>query len=129
CSTILRLASISKLFTWIAVMQLQEQCKRDVDTDINQYLDFQIRPAFGRPITIRNLMTHTGGFEDTVRNIILVNGKQPANQIPSLREFLVRNQPHRLFPPGLVPGYSNYGVRLGSYLVMRASRAGLERYV
>lgn len=128
-TTIFRLASISKLFTWVAVMQLQEHGKLDLDTDINQYLDFQIRPAFDRPITIRNLMTHTGGFEETVRDIILVSGKQPANQVPSLRDFLSRNQPRRLFPPGIVPGYSNYGVGLGSYIVQRVSGEPFEQYV
>jgi CubicO group peptidase (beta-lactamase class C family) len=128
-TTIFRLASISKLFTWVAVMQLQEQGKLDLDTDINQYLDFQIRPAFGRPITIRNLMTHTGGFEETVRDIILVNGKQPPDQVPSLHDFLIHNQPRRLFPPGIVPGYSNYGVGLGSYIVQRISGQPFEQYV
>jgi len=128
-ATIFRLASISKLFTWVAIMQLQERGKLDLDTDINQYLDFQIRPAFGRPITIRNLMTHTGGFEETVRDIILVNGKQPAKQVPSLHDFLIRNQPRRLFPPGIVPGYSNYGVGLGSYIVQRMSDEPFEQYV
>jgi len=124
-ATIFRLASISKLFTWVAVMQLQEQGKLDLDTDINQYLDFQIRPAFGRPITLRNLMTHTGGFEEEVRDIILVKPKQR----PSLRDFLIHNQPRRLFPPGIVPGYSNYGVGLGSYIVQRVSGQPFEEYV
>jgi len=124
-ATIFRLASISKLFTWVAVMQLQEQGKLDLDTDINQYLDFQIRPAFGQPITLRNLMTHTGGFEEEVRDIILVKPKQQ----PSLRDFLIHNQPRRLFPPGIVPGYSNYGVGLGSYIVQRVSGQPFEEYV
>jgi len=128
-TTIFRLASISKLFTWVAAMQLEEQGKLDLDTDVNQYLDFRIRPAFGRPVTIRNLMTHTGGFEETVRDIILVNGKQPPDQVPSLRDFLIRNQPRRLFPPGIVPGYSNYGVGLGSYIVQRISGQRFEQYV
>jgi CubicO group peptidase (beta-lactamase class C family) len=124
-TTIFRLASISKLFTWVAVMQLQEQGKLDLDTDINRYLDFQIGAAFGRPITLRNLMTHTGGFEEEVRDIILVKPKQP----PSLRDFLVHNQPRRLFPPGIVPGYSNYGVGLGSYIVQRVTGQPFEQYV
>jgi len=38
--TLYRLASISKLFTWISVMQLVEQGKLNLDTDVNQYLDF-----------------------------------------------------------------------------------------
>ncbi|HSC45888.1 MAG TPA: serine hydrolase domain-containing protein, partial [Candidatus Acidoferrum sp.] len=124
-TSIFRLASISKLFTWVSIMQLQEQGKLDLDTDINHYLDFQIRPAFGKPITLRNLMTHTGGFEETVRDIILIKPKQA----PSLRDFLVQNQPRRLFPPGIVPGYSNYGVGLGSYIVQRVSGQPFEQYV
>jgi CubicO group peptidase (beta-lactamase class C family) len=117
-TTMFRLASISKLFTWISVMQLMEQGKLDLDADVNTYLDFQIAPAFGKPITLRNLMTHTGGFEEEVRDILLTD---PKKAIP-LRQYLIENQPHRIFPPGEVPAYSNYGVGLGGYIVQRASR-------
>ena len=123
--TIFRLASISKLFTWVSVMQLAEKGKLDLDRDVNTYLDFQIRPAFGAPITLRNLMTHTGGFEEEAREIIIINPKK----IPTLRQFLIENQPRRLFPPGIVPGYSNYGVGLASYIVERASGEPFEQYV
>ena len=105
-TTMFRLASISKLFTWISIMQLVEQGKLDLDTDVNTYLDFQIATAFGKPITLRNLMTHTGGFEEEVRDILITD---PKNAIP-LRQYLIENQPHRIFPPGEIPGYSNYGV-------------------
>ena len=124
-TTIFRLASISKLFTWISVMQLKEQGKLDLDADINTYLDFKIRPAFDKPITLRNLMTHTGGFEEVIRDILLIKPKK----VPTLREFLIANQPKRLFPPGLVPAYSNYGVGLGSYIVERVSGEPFEQYV
>jgi len=124
-NTIFRLASISKLFTWIAVMQLQEQGKLDLDTDINTYLDFKIRPAFGKPITLRNLMTNTAGLEEVLRDILLIKPKR----VPTLREFLIANQPERVFPPGLVPAYSNYGVGLGSYIVERVSGQPFEQYV
>ena len=72
-ATIFRLASISKLFTWISVMQLVEQGKLELDADVNRYLDFQIRPAFNQHITLRNLMTHTGGFEESIDDIILTD--------------------------------------------------------
>ena len=124
-TTIFRLASISKLFTWVSVMQLQEQGKLDLDTDVNRYLDFQIRPAFGKPITLRNLMTHTGGFEETIRGIILTDPKRAVN----LRDFLIRNQPERIFAPGTVPAYSNYGVGLAGYIVQRVSGQPFEQYV
>lgn len=123
-NTLFRLASISKLSTWISVMQLQEQGKLDIDTDINRYLDFQIRPAFGKPITLRNLMTHTGGFEEGIKQVIITDPKYSI----SLRDFLIRNQPERLFPPGVIPAYSNYGVGLASYIVQRVSGEPFEQY-
>lgn len=116
-TSMFRLASISKLFTWISAMQLVEQGQLDLDTDVNKYLDFQIAPAFGKPITLRNLMTHTGGFEEEIRDVLITDPKKAA----PLREFLIENQPHRIFPPGEVPAYSNYGVGLGGYIVQRAS--------
>ncbi len=124
-TTIFRLASISKLFTWVSVMQLEEQGKLNLDTDVNRYLDFQIRPAFDKPITLRNLMTHTGGFEEVLNDIIITDPKQAV----SLREDLIQNQPMRLFPPGEIPAYSNYGVGLASYIVQRVSGQPFEQYV
>ncbi len=63
--TLFRVGSVSKLFVWTAVMQLVEQGKLDLDADINVYLkDFQIPATYPRPITLKDLMTHTPGFED-----------------------------------------------------------------
>ena len=47
-TSMFRLASISKLFTWVSVMQLSEQGRLDIDADVNNYLDFKIAPAFGQ---------------------------------------------------------------------------------
>jgi CubicO group peptidase (beta-lactamase class C family) len=124
-TSMFRLASISKLFTWVSVMQLVEQGKLNLDTDVNQYLDFQIRPAFGKPITLRNLMTHTGGFEETIRDVIVID----PNQTPSLRAFLMHNQPRRIYPPGTISAYSNYGVGLAGYIVQRVSGESFPQYV
>ncbi|MGH9741241.1 MAG: serine hydrolase domain-containing protein, partial [Candidatus Acidiferrum sp.] len=124
-TTMFRLASISKLFTWVSVMQLSERGKLDIDADINNYLDFKIAPAFGKPITLRNLMTHTGGFEEVLHDIIYVNPHKPT----SLRDFLIANQPRRMYPPGEIPAYSNYGVGLAGYIVQRVSREPFEQYV
>src|ERR1700719_51945 len=65
--TLFRIASISKLFTWTAVMQLVEEGKIDLDADVNKYLkDLQIPATFEKPVTLKNLLTHTPGFEDHV---------------------------------------------------------------
>jgi CubicO group peptidase (beta-lactamase class C family) len=123
--TLFRLASISKLFTWVSVMQLSEQGKLDIDADVNKYLDFQIAPAFNKPVTLRNLMTHTGGFEEVVHDIIFVDPKKAH----SLRDFMIQNQPRRIYPPGEIPAYSNYGVGLAGYIVERVSAEPFEQYV
>lgn len=124
-TTMFRLASISKTFTWVSVMQLAEQGKLDIDADVNKYLDFQIAPAFGKPVTLRNLMTHTGGFEEEGRDIIYVDPKRTT----ALGDFLKQNQPRRMFPPGEIPAYSNYGVGLAGYIVQRVSAEPFEQYV
>ena len=46
-------------------MQLVEAGKIDLDADVNQYLDFKIPAYEGKPITMRNLMTHSAGFLET----------------------------------------------------------------
>jgi CubicO group peptidase (beta-lactamase class C family) len=123
--TAFRLASISKLFTWISVMQLVEQHKLDLDRDVNTYLDFQIRPAFDKPVTLRHLMTHTAGFEEVFREVLFTDLRDRV----SLRQFVIDNQPKRIFPAGTVSAYSNYGVGLGGYIVERVSQQSFERYV
>src|SRR5215203_3713593 len=62
--TTFRIGSVTKLFTWTAVMQLAEQGKPDLDEDINTYLDFRIPDTYPQPITLKHLMTHTSGFEE-----------------------------------------------------------------
>ena len=125
-TTIFRLASISKLFTWVSVMQLAEQGKLDIDSDVNRYLDFQIRPAFSRPITLRNLMTHSWGIRRRKPRHYCYESRSRA---VSLRDFLIRNQPKRIFAPGTIPAYSNYGVGLAGYIVQRVSGQPFEQYV
>jgi CubicO group peptidase (beta-lactamase class C family) len=122
--TLFRIGSTSKLFTWTAVMQLVEQGKLNLDADINTYLDFKIPPYEGKPITLRNLMTHTPGFEDTARNLIGTDGK-PVN----LEHYLKSHMPERIFPAGEVVAYSNYGCGLAGYIVQRISGQAFDDYV
>ena len=68
--SLFRIGSTSKLFTWTAVMQLVEQGKLDLDTDVNNYLDFKIPATYPQPITLRHIMTHTPGFEEDGRDLI-----------------------------------------------------------
>ena len=95
-ATLFRPGSISKLFTWTAVMQLVEQGKLDLDRDVNDYLDFKIPAKFGKPITLRNLMTHSAGFEEQIKDLITPEGTPMATLKQHLTEFV----PERIFPTG-----------------------------
>src|ERR1700735_2898581 len=76
-TTMFRAGSISKLFTWTAVMQLVEQHKLGLGVDLNPSLDFTIPPYEGAPITMRKIMTHTPGFEPALKHLIVFQGSGP----------------------------------------------------
>ena len=122
--TLFRPGSISKLFTWTSIMQLYEQGKLDLDRDINDYLDFKIPEAFGKPITLKNVMTHTPGFEEQVKDLFTVG-----NSKPDLGQYLKTHIPGRVYPPGTVPAYSNYATAVAGYIVERVSGRPFDEYV
>lgn len=122
-TTVFRPGSISKVFTWTAVMQLVEQGKLDLDADINRYLDFSLPPYAGKPVTMRNVMTHAAGFEEKLKDIVR---SQPA---PSLQSYLKEWIPQRIFPPGAVPAYSNYASALAGYVVERVAQQPYDDYM
>jgi len=124
-STLFRPGSISKLFTWTAVMQLVEQGKLDLDKDVNGYLDFTIPPRDGKPITLRNIMTHTPGFEEVIQELFV--GK--ASDLKPIDRYLKEHLPARIFPPGEVPAYSNYATALAGYIVQRVSGQPFDDYL
>src|SRR6266508_3240626 len=123
--TLLRPGSISKLFTATAVMQLVEQGKLDLDGDVSGYLDFAIPKTYPEPVTLRQLLTHTAGFEDTLKNLFVAH----ESDLKLLRAYLVNQMPARIFAPGKVPSYSNYGFTLAGYIVERVSGEKFERYI
>ena len=122
--TLFRPGSVSKLFTWTAVMQLVEQGKIDLDADINKYIDFQIPARDGKPITMRNIMQHTAGFEEQAKGILSTDPKAP-----QFEALLKQWTPHRVFPAGTTPAYSNYGASLAGYVVQRVSGESFDAYI
>lgn len=132
-TSLFRIGSVSKLFTWTAVMQLVEQGKLDLMADINSYLDFEIPAKIvgmktngaAAPITLTHLMTHTPGFEDYSGSIFRL---ELVDVLPLAR--YVRNYlPARVFPSGEVIAYSNYGTALAGYIVERVSGMPFHEYV
>ncbi len=123
--SLFRAGSVSKLFTWTAVMQLVEQGKLELDADVNTYLDFKIPPREGKPVTLRNLMTHTAGFDEFARGLMVTDAKD----LPSLDQALKRWIPPRVTDAGSTPAYSNYGAALAGYIVQRVSGLSFDDYI
>ncbi len=125
-STLFRPGSVSKLFTWTAVMQQVERGKLDLDGDINQYLDFEVPPGpAGEPVRVRDLMTHTAGFEEALKELI----SEDPSRIATLEDTVKRWVPSRIFEAGTMPAYSNYGTGLAGYLVERTSGLSFDDYL
>ena len=118
-TSLFRVASISKIPTSIAAMQLVEQGKVDLDTDISAYLDFEIERRFDEPLTLRHLLTHSAGFDEH-------GSLTPGTD---LEAYVKNDPPAQVFVPGTTPGYSNYGMALAGYIVQRVSGQPFETYV
>ncbi|GHO68266.1 FmtA-like protein [Ktedonobacter sp. SOSP1-52] len=124
--TVFRLGSVSKLFTWTAIMQLVEEGKVDLHADVNVYLKtFRIPATYPQPITIENLLTHTAGFEDgTIGQLV-----PQIQDLEPLGAWLPKHIPARIFSPGVVTAYSDYGAALAGYIVEQVSGMSFERYI
>ncbi len=122
--TLFRPGSVSKLFTWTAVMQLVERGRIDLDADVNLYLDFRIPAYDGKPVTMRNIMQHTAGFEEQAKGILTDDPRSPG-----FESLLKAWTPNRVFAPGTTPSYSNYGASLAGYIVQRLSGEPFDAYI
>jgi CubicO group peptidase (beta-lactamase class C family) len=124
--TMFRPGSVSKLFTWTAVMQLYEQGKIDLDADVNTYLkDFKIPATYPQPITMTHLLSHTPGFEDLGMGM----WARTAKDLSPLGPWLAAHIPARVRPPGELTSYSNYGTALAGYIVEVVSGIPFEDYI
>ncbi len=105
--TAYRVGSVSKLFTDLALMQLVEQGKLDLDSPITKTLpDFTPKNPFDVPITLRHLMSHRSGL---VREPPVGHYFDPTS--PSLAETLRSlNATTLVYKPGTRTKYSNAGV-------------------
>ncbi|MGW2215812.1 serine hydrolase domain-containing protein [Nonomuraea sp. NPDC001684] len=125
--TVFAPASVAKLITATAVMQLVERGRIDLNADVNQYLTtFKIDDAYpGRPVTMANLLTHTAGFAGGDFG----TGAATARDVHPLGAHLADHQPPRTRPPGTRAVYSNYGMGLAGHLVEVRSGLPFHQYV
>jgi len=122
--TLFRPGSVSKLFTWVALMQQVEKGRVDLDADVNTYLDFKIPDFDNSPIRVRDLMSHSPGMSD-VGGIF---ADTPEQLVP-YGQWIKQHIPERVWKPGTEVAYSNYGAALAGYIVERVSGEPFADYV
>jgi CubicO group peptidase (beta-lactamase class C family) len=122
--TLFRPGSVSKLFTWTALMQQVEAGKVNLDAPVEQYLDFKLPPSRFKPMRVRDLMTHTAGFGD--QSAIFVKSQA---ELIGFRNWMKANRAMLVREPGAEISYSNYGAALAGYIVEQVSGQSFNDYV
>ncbi|QIR14986.1 serine hydrolase domain-containing protein [Shewanella aestuarii] len=127
-TTLFRPGSISKLFTWVSVMQQVERGNLDLDVDVNRYLKtFQIDDTWpGQPITLRHILSHTAGLEDGAVGYLILDD---VSRIVPLAESLASHIPTRVNPPGKHTAYSNWATAVAGLIVANVTEMPFNDYV
>ena len=123
-STIYPIASISKLFTATAVMQLAEQEILDIDTPFADYFpDFKVKSRFPEadPVTVRNILTHHSGLPQIMK--LNQTGDFSQVAVPDLEEE------YMALPSNLIVSYSNLGYRLLGRMVEHVTGQSFYSYI
>src|SRR5580704_10768322 len=99
--TLFQSGSVGKQFTATAIMMLVEEGKISLDDSITKY--FPEAPASWRPVTVRHLLSHTGGFTDYPKNFDFRKDYTEADLLKVVYAIPLA------FPPGTKWSYSNLG--------------------
>lgn len=121
-----RIASVSKLFTDIGIMQLVERGILDLDAPVSRYLpDFKPENPFEKEITLRQLMTHRAGLvrEPPVGNYFDATGPTLAQTVASLNATTV------VYPPETRFKYSNGGIAVAGFVLERTQHRPFAEYI
>ncbi|HEX9510023.1 MAG TPA: serine hydrolase domain-containing protein [Puia sp.] len=120
------LASLSKVFTAVAVMQLKENGKLKLDDPLGKFL-----PDFPYPaITIRQLLSHTSGLPDFME--IFPSNQAPGSNRPLTNQDIIpalKKWDKLVAPPGARWSYSSPGMALLALLVEKISGLSFPQYV
>ena len=122
-ATNFRLASFTKQFTATCIMLLARDGKLHYDDHLTDF--FPEFPAYGKSITVRNLLNHTSGLEDYGDLMMKQYGNTPPDKIPQILDAgvlkLIEQQTAGKFPPGTKWEYSNSGYAVLAMIVEKVS--------
>ncbi len=125
--TVFRIASISKVITATAVMQLAEQGKLDLNQDIAAYTgDVQIPNVTGAPLTMKHLLTNSTGFDYGDTSEMSTNDLK--REAP-IKQYMLDNIPTVVRKPGDYYRYDNLGFTLQGYIVEQVTGQPFGEYV
>jgi CubicO group peptidase (beta-lactamase class C family)/D-alanyl-D-alanine dipeptidase len=125
-STTYRAGSVSKLFTDIGIMQLVERGELQLDAPVTEYLpDFHPNNPFGKPLTLRELMSHRSGLvrEPPVGHYFDSTEPTVEATVKSL------NATTLIYMPGTHTKYSNAGITVAGYVLERRKQEPYAKYL
>nr|WP_255298913.1 beta-lactamase family protein [Bacillus cereus] len=126
--TVFRLASISKVFTASAVMQLVEQGKIDLNKDIVNYMGgLKYQNNMGEPVTMEHLLTHTTGFDYVDPRPEDIHYQE--NDYTMLKDYVEDNMPTVVRKPGDTYTYDNFASMLQGYIVQNLTNTPFYKYM
>jgi CubicO group peptidase (beta-lactamase class C family) len=114
--TLFRIGSVTKSFTWIAIMRLVEAGELSLDDPVNEHLPPEVQipdQGYDAPIRVRDLMTHQSGLDEPW------SGPMPERpeELRPLTELAREVRLDRVRPPGEISSYSNVGALLAGLIV------------
>ncbi len=127
--TLFRVGSISKTFTWIALMKEVEAGRMRLNQPINLYLPekVQIRDqGYDQPVRVANLMDHSAGFEDRALGQLF---ERNFDRVRPMDLYLRQERPKRVHAPGALSSYSNYGAAIAGEAASYVAGKPYERLV
>jgi CubicO group peptidase (beta-lactamase class C family) len=118
-----RLASFTKQFTAACIMLLARDGKLHYDDHLTDF--FPEFPAYGKTITVRNLLNHTSGLEDYEELMMKEHPNTLPEKVPQIHDTevlkLLEQQTSTKFPPSSKWEYSNSGYAVLAMIVEKVS--------
>ncbi|GIP21719.1 beta-lactamase family protein [Paenibacillus sp. J22TS3] len=128
-TTVFRIASVTKVVTATALMQLVEQGKINLEDNVEKYLGgLKIQNNTGLPLKVKHLLTHSTGF-DVVDIPITESMTTDLTKVVSLRDYIKEHMPTVVSPPGKVYRYDNFASMLQGYIVQEVSGVPYSKYI
>ncbi|MGG3032850.1 serine hydrolase [Bacillus stercoris] len=126
--TVFQIASVSKTFTALAVMQQVDKGKLKLDQDVQKYLGgLKIPNQTGKPLTLFDMLTYTSGVD--FPDLTNITGFEYINNNIPMKEFFSKHMPTVIRPPGEAYTYDNVSFALAGLAVENVTSTSFSKYM